>query len=77
VPGVTVELERIVPRKGVIIPYFWVRGVDINDVEASFSTHPCSVNTLSNILRVPRSSESSVCGGIDCRPNLAELSARA
>jgi predicted DNA binding protein len=40
VPGVTVELERIVPRKGVIIPYFWVRGVDINDVEASFSTHP-------------------------------------
>ncbi|WP_284011812.1 bacterio-opsin activator domain-containing protein [Haloarcula pelagica] len=40
VPGVTVELERIVPRKGVIIPYFWVRGVDVEDVEAAFSTHP-------------------------------------
>ena len=40
VPGVTVELERIVPREGVIIPYFWVRGVDIDDVEAAFSTHP-------------------------------------
>jgi predicted DNA binding protein len=39
VPGVTVELERIVPRKGVIIPYFWVHGVDIDDVEAAFSTH--------------------------------------
>ena len=36
----TVELERIVPRKGVIIPYFWVRGVDIDDVEAAFATHP-------------------------------------
>jgi predicted DNA binding protein len=40
VPGATVELERIVPRKGVIVPYFWVRGVDIDDVEAAFSTHP-------------------------------------
>lgn len=40
VPGVTVELERIVPCKGVIIPYFWVRGVDIDDVEAAFSIHP-------------------------------------
>jgi predicted DNA binding protein len=40
VPGVTVELERIVPRKGEIIPYIWVRGVDIDDVEAAFATHP-------------------------------------
>ncbi|KTG18024.1 helix-turn-helix domain-containing protein [Haloferax profundi] len=40
VPGVTVELERVIPREGVIIPYFWVRGVDIDDVEAAFSTHP-------------------------------------
>jgi predicted DNA binding protein len=45
VPGVTVELERIVPREGVIIPYFWVRGVDIDDVEAAFATHP-GVNTI-------------------------------
>jgi predicted DNA binding protein len=40
VPGVTVELERVVPHKGVIIPYCWVRGVDIDDAEASFATHP-------------------------------------
>jgi predicted DNA binding protein len=40
VPGVTVELERIVPHEDVLIPYFWVRGVDIDDVEESFSTHP-------------------------------------
>ncbi|SFR65012.1 helix-turn-helix domain-containing protein [Halogeometricum limi] len=40
VPGVTVELERIVPGNGVVIPYFWVRGVDIDDVEAAFAEHP-------------------------------------
>jgi predicted DNA binding protein len=48
VPGVTVELERIVPRKGVIVPYFWVRGVDIDDVAAAFSTHP-GVKTIQSI----------------------------
>lgn len=40
VPGVTVELERIVPGRDVIIPYFWVRGVQIDDVENAFSAHP-------------------------------------
>jgi hypothetical protein len=45
---VTVELERIVPREGVVIPYFWVRGVDIDDVEAAFSTHP-GVKTIRSI----------------------------
>lgn len=40
VPGVTVELERIVPGDGVVIPYFWVRGDNIDDVEAAFSDHP-------------------------------------
>ena len=25
-PGVTVELERIIPAQDVVIPYFWVRG---------------------------------------------------
>lgn len=40
VPGVTVELERIVPGDGVIIPYFWVRGVNIDGIEAMFSDHP-------------------------------------
>lgn len=40
VPGVSVELERIVPGEGVVIPYFWVRGVEIDDVEAAFTDHP-------------------------------------
>lgn len=40
VPGVTVELERIVPGDGVVIPYFWVRGVEVADIESEFSDHP-------------------------------------
>lgn len=39
VPNVTVELERIVPGDSVVIPYFWVRGVNIDDMEAAFSDH--------------------------------------
>ncbi len=38
-PGATVELERLIPAETLIIPYFWVRGVDVEDVEASFETH--------------------------------------
>lgn len=38
--GVEVEIERIVPGVDVVIPYFWVRGVDTDDVEAAFSSHP-------------------------------------
>jgi predicted DNA binding protein len=38
-PGVEVEIERIVPGVDVVIPYFWVRGVATDDVEAAFSTH--------------------------------------
>lgn len=39
-PGVEVELERIVPGVDVVIPYFWVRGVASDDVEAAFLEHP-------------------------------------
>lgn len=39
-PGVTVELERIIPAREVVIPYFWVRGTVVEDIEAAFSTHP-------------------------------------
>lgn len=39
-PGVQVKLERFVPGPGVVIPYFWVRGVATDDVEAAFSDHP-------------------------------------
>jgi len=39
-PGVTVELERLIPHETLIIPYFWVRGTETDDVEASFDPHP-------------------------------------
>ncbi|WP_336365457.1 helix-turn-helix domain-containing protein [Halalkalicoccus salilacus] len=39
-PGVEVEIERVVPSADVIIPYFWVRGVATDDIEAAFSEHP-------------------------------------
>ncbi len=38
-PGVTVELERIIPGVDVVIPYFWVRGADTTDIKAAFSEH--------------------------------------
>ena len=38
--GVTVELERIIPAQDVVIPYFWVRGTDVADIEKVFSSHP-------------------------------------
>ncbi|MFP9193775.1 helix-turn-helix domain-containing protein [Natronosalvus vescus] len=39
-PGVSVELERIIPARDVVIPYFWVRGVAVDDIEGAFSEHP-------------------------------------
>jgi len=39
VSGVTVELERIVPHDDKVVPYFWVRGGAIADVEAAFDDH--------------------------------------
>ncbi|WP_226004054.1 bacterio-opsin activator domain-containing protein [Natrinema salinisoli] len=39
-PDVSVELERIIPAQDVVIPYFWVRGTRVDDVEDAFSEHP-------------------------------------
>ncbi|WP_226008052.1 helix-turn-helix domain-containing protein [Natrinema salinisoli] len=39
-PEVIVELERIIPAKDVMIPYFWVRGTDVDDIENAFVEHP-------------------------------------
>ncbi|SDJ93175.1 helix-turn-helix domain-containing protein [Natronorubrum texcoconense] len=39
-PGVTVELERIIPARDVVVPYFWVRGTAAEDIENSFAAHP-------------------------------------
>lgn len=38
-PSVTVELERLVPHETLIIPYFWVRGAEAEDIEAAFEAH--------------------------------------
>ncbi len=38
-PGVTVELERLIPHETLIIPYFWVRGAEAEDIEAAFEPH--------------------------------------
>ncbi|MDS0297935.1 helix-turn-helix domain-containing protein [Halogeometricum sp. S1BR25-6] len=39
-PAATVELERVVPNRGTVVPYVWVHGVRVDDVEAAFSPHP-------------------------------------
>lgn len=39
-PGATVELERLVPQESFVVPYFWVRGAEVEDVEALFGDHP-------------------------------------
>lgn len=39
-PEAAVELERVVPTQARVIPYFWVRGVAAEDVEAAFDGHP-------------------------------------
>lgn len=39
-PGVTVELERLIPHHTLIIPYFWVRGVETDDIVGAFGEHP-------------------------------------
>ncbi|GAB3677545.1 helix-turn-helix domain-containing protein [Halopiger thermotolerans] len=39
-PEVTVELERIIPARDVVVPYFWVRGTAVDDIETAFADHP-------------------------------------
>ena len=39
-PNVQIELERLVPAQDVVIPYFWVRGTEIDDIESAFTEHP-------------------------------------
>jgi len=39
VPTVTVELERLIPHETLVIPYFWVRGAEVEDIEAVFEAH--------------------------------------
>ena len=39
-PNVTVTLERLIPAQDVVIPYFWVRGTEVSDIESAFTEHP-------------------------------------
>ncbi len=39
-PNVTVTLERLIPARDVVIPYFWVRGTEVDDIETAFTEHP-------------------------------------
>lgn len=43
-PGVSVELERLIPHDTRVIPYFWVRGAEADDIEAAFEAHAGVVN---------------------------------
>ncbi|QLG62263.1 helix-turn-helix domain-containing protein [Halorarum salinum] len=43
-PDVTVELERVVPTGGALVPYCWVRGAVFEDVVAAFRDHPGTVD---------------------------------
>ena len=38
-PGVTVELERLIPHESLTIPYFWVRGAETREIETKFEQH--------------------------------------
>lgn len=35
---VSVKLERIIPARDVVIPYFWVQGIDVDDIEGNLPT---------------------------------------
>ena len=39
-PDVTVKIERIIPAHDAVIPYFWVRGTEVEDIESAFTEHP-------------------------------------
>lgn len=39
-PDVQVELERLIPSRDVVIPYFWVRGTETDAIEDAFADHP-------------------------------------
>jgi len=39
-PGVTVQLERVIPDANSVVPYFWVRGTETDAIVEQFSEHP-------------------------------------
>jgi len=39
-PDATVQLERVIPDKNGVVPYFWGRGVETDAIAAQFTDHP-------------------------------------
>jgi len=39
-PGVTVQLERVIPDANGTVPYFWVRGAETDTLVEQFAHHP-------------------------------------
>ncbi len=39
-PNVTVKLDRLIPAQDVVIPYFWVRGTKVENIESAFNESP-------------------------------------
>ncbi|MFW6003694.1 MAG: helix-turn-helix domain-containing protein [Halanaeroarchaeum sp.] len=45
-PETHVELERLIPHVDLVIPYFWVRGAEVEDMAAAFDAHPGLVDIV-------------------------------
>ncbi|WP_455565421.1 bacterio-opsin activator domain-containing protein [Natronobacterium gregoryi] len=39
-PDATIELERVIPSRDALVPYFWVRGVETDGIEEFFADQP-------------------------------------
>lgn len=39
-PDVTIQLERVIPDANGVVPYFWVRGTESENIVEQFSSHP-------------------------------------
>lgn len=39
-PGTQIELDRVVPTDGAIIPYFWIEDADVATIDMSNVAHP-------------------------------------
>jgi hypothetical protein len=40
IPAAEIELDRVVPTNEFVVPYFWVRNVEIENVSMENVTHP-------------------------------------
>lgn len=45
-PDAAIELERLIPHESLVIPYFWVRDVQTEDMVDAFQVHPGLVDVV-------------------------------